>query len=87
LEVKKDEEALNEAGASAVLGRSATAFLIAGLQIEDAQCEGPPEYGGKATCHMCNNGLAKLLAHLHTKRHFIAFRNKNLSGQVQASLS
>ncbi|KAJ7870131.1 hypothetical protein B0H13DRAFT_1634924 [Mycena leptocephala] len=48
LEVKKDEEALHAAGASAVLGRSATAFLIAGLQIEDAQRRIVAELGGRA---------------------------------------
>ncbi|KAJ7825687.1 hypothetical protein B0H13DRAFT_2241198 [Mycena leptocephala] len=37
LEVRKDEEALTAAGATPLHGRSATAFLVAGIQIEDAQ--------------------------------------------------
>ncbi|KAJ7901379.1 hypothetical protein B0H13DRAFT_2515755 [Mycena leptocephala] len=37
LEVKKDEEAAIQGASSPLQGRSATAFLIAGLQIEDAQ--------------------------------------------------
>jgi hypothetical protein len=37
LDVRKDEEALTAAGATPLHGRSATAFLVAGIQIEDAQ--------------------------------------------------
>jgi hypothetical protein len=37
LEVKKDEDSAIEGARSPLQGRSATAFLIAGLQIEDAQ--------------------------------------------------
>ncbi|KAK6993086.1 CxC2 domain-containing protein [Favolaschia claudopus] len=37
LQVRKDEEGLNTAGKAPVHGRSATAFLVAGIQIEDAQ--------------------------------------------------
>jgi hypothetical protein len=35
--VRKDEEKLNAGGAAPLHGRSATAFLTAGIQIEDAQ--------------------------------------------------
>jgi hypothetical protein len=38
LEVKKDEDSAIAGGTSPLMGRSATAFLIAGLQIEEAQC-------------------------------------------------
>ncbi|KAJ6512421.1 hypothetical protein C8R45DRAFT_1206552 [Mycena sanguinolenta] len=37
LEVRKDEEKLNSDGAMLLHGRSATAFLAAGIQIEDGQ--------------------------------------------------
>ncbi|KAK7012748.1 CxC2 domain-containing protein [Favolaschia claudopus] len=37
LAVRKDEEALTESGKAPLHGRSATAFLVAGIQIEDAQ--------------------------------------------------
>ncbi|KAJ7834491.1 hypothetical protein B0H13DRAFT_2426871 [Mycena leptocephala] len=37
LDVRKDEEALAAAGMTPLHGRSATAFLVAGIQIEDAQ--------------------------------------------------
>ncbi|KAJ7919700.1 hypothetical protein B0H13DRAFT_2428738 [Mycena leptocephala] len=37
LAVRKDEDALNTAGKTPLHGRSATAFLTAGIQIEDAQ--------------------------------------------------
>ncbi|KAJ7314160.1 hypothetical protein DFH08DRAFT_972914 [Mycena albidolilacea] len=37
LQVRKDEEKLNEGSAALLHGRSATAFLTAGIQIEDAQ--------------------------------------------------
>jgi hypothetical protein len=33
----------------------------------------------------CNNALVKLRARLHAKRHFIAFRNDHVAGQVQAT--
>jgi hypothetical protein len=33
----------------------------------------------------CNNALVKLRARLHDKRHFIAFRNDHIAGQVQAT--
>ncbi|KAK7000631.1 hypothetical protein R3P38DRAFT_2797322 [Favolaschia claudopus] len=36
-QVRKDEQVLVETGSSALQGRSATAFLVAGIQIEDAQ--------------------------------------------------
>ncbi|KAK7043444.1 CxC2 domain-containing protein [Favolaschia claudopus] len=36
-QVRKDEESLTEAGKSPLHGRSATSFLVAGIQIEDAQ--------------------------------------------------
>ncbi|KAJ7809215.1 hypothetical protein B0H13DRAFT_1668313 [Mycena leptocephala] len=39
----------------------------------------------KLRATLCNNALTKFLARLHTKHHFIAFRNENLSGQVQAT--
>lgn len=38
LEVKKDEDSALAGGSSPLQGRSATALLIAGLQIEEAQC-------------------------------------------------
>ncbi|KAJ7799003.1 hypothetical protein B0H13DRAFT_2503961 [Mycena leptocephala] len=38
LAVRKDEDALNTAGKTPLHGRSATAFLMAGIQIEDSQC-------------------------------------------------
>ncbi len=37
LDVRKDEEALTAGGRTPLNGRSATAFLTAGIQIEDAQ--------------------------------------------------
>lgn len=37
LDVRKDEDALNMAGKAPLHGRSATAFLAAGIQIEDSQ--------------------------------------------------
>ncbi|KAJ6447425.1 hypothetical protein C8R47DRAFT_1181554 [Mycena vitilis] len=37
LDVRKDEDALTEAGKAPLHGRSATAFLAAGIQIEDSQ--------------------------------------------------
>ncbi|KAJ7123795.1 hypothetical protein C8R43DRAFT_1135846 [Mycena crocata] len=37
LEVRRDEEALSAGGQAPLHGRSATAFLVAGIQIEDAQ--------------------------------------------------
>ncbi|KAK7042094.1 CxC2 domain-containing protein [Favolaschia claudopus] len=37
LEVRHDEEALTRAGSAPLHGKSATAFLVAGIQIEDAQ--------------------------------------------------
>ncbi|KAJ7876671.1 hypothetical protein B0H14DRAFT_2501281 [Mycena olivaceomarginata] len=37
LQVRKDEEKLNASGTTPLHGRSATAFLTAGIQIEDAQ--------------------------------------------------
>ncbi|KAK7000623.1 CxC2 domain-containing protein [Favolaschia claudopus] len=37
LQVRKDEEALNTTGNAPLHGRSATAFLVAGIQIEDSQ--------------------------------------------------
>ncbi|KAK6971927.1 CxC2 domain-containing protein [Favolaschia claudopus] len=37
LQVRKDEEMLSAAGKAPLHGRSATAFLVAGLQIEDSQ--------------------------------------------------
>jgi hypothetical protein len=37
LDVRKDEDALNTAGKAPLHGRSATAFLTAGIQIEDSQ--------------------------------------------------
>ncbi|KAJ6462537.1 hypothetical protein C8R45DRAFT_1064445 [Mycena sanguinolenta] len=37
LEVRKDEEALTSVGQAPLHGRSATAFLVAGIQIEDSQ--------------------------------------------------
>jgi hypothetical protein len=37
LAVRKDEDALTAAGTAPLHGRSATAFLVAGIQIEDAQ--------------------------------------------------
>ncbi|KAJ7627924.1 hypothetical protein DFH06DRAFT_1338758 [Mycena polygramma] len=46
LEVKKDEEAAITEGASPLQGRSATVFLIAGLQIEEAQRHILVEVGG-----------------------------------------
>jgi hypothetical protein len=39
----------------------------------------------KLRATLCNNALTKFLARLHTKHHFIAFRNENLSGQVQVT--
>jgi hypothetical protein len=33
----------------------------------------------------CNNALVKLRARLHAKRHFISFRNENITGQIQAT--
>jgi hypothetical protein len=39
----------------------------------------------KLRATLCNNALTNFLARLHTKHHFIAFRNENLSGQVQAT--
>jgi hypothetical protein len=37
LDVRKDEDALAASGKAPLHGRSATAFLVAGIQIEDAQ--------------------------------------------------
>ncbi|KAJ7893749.1 hypothetical protein B0H13DRAFT_1625094 [Mycena leptocephala] len=37
LDVRKDEDALTASGKAPLHGRSATAFLVAGIQIEDAQ--------------------------------------------------
>ncbi|KAJ7015908.1 hypothetical protein C8F04DRAFT_1284057 [Mycena alexandri] len=33
----------------------------------------------------CNNSLVKLRARLHAKRHFIAFRNEHVTGQIQST--
>ncbi|KAJ6561834.1 hypothetical protein B0H19DRAFT_1209995 [Mycena capillaripes] len=173
LEVRKDEEAQIQGASSPVQGRSATAFLIVGLQIEEAQRrilaevagatlmtadhEGklhdwrrallakikkfrdlqeiympgaapaivaaeaardpdlPPPKAEKIKLWMpsqmrvskddplrgcikgllnmeaklrtarCNNALAKLRARLHAKRHFIAFRNDHVTGQIQST--
>jgi hypothetical protein len=38
VEVHKDEDALTAGGKAPLHGRSATAFLVTGIQIEDAQC-------------------------------------------------
>jgi hypothetical protein len=38
LDLKKDEEAEARAGREPLRGTSATAFLTAGMQIEEAQC-------------------------------------------------
>ncbi|KAJ7837463.1 hypothetical protein B0H13DRAFT_1912461 [Mycena leptocephala] len=48
LEVKKDEDSAIEGARSPLQGRSATAFLIAGLQIEDAQRRIISEIAGTA---------------------------------------
>jgi hypothetical protein len=36
-EIRKDEDAITAGGKAPLYGRSATAFLTAGIQIEDAQ--------------------------------------------------
>ncbi|KAJ7731904.1 hypothetical protein DFH07DRAFT_968567 [Mycena maculata] len=46
LQVRKDEEALVAGGSTVLQGSSATAFLTAGLQIEDAQSRILAELGG-----------------------------------------
>ncbi|KAJ7741395.1 hypothetical protein B0H16DRAFT_1464573 [Mycena metata] len=48
LEVKKDEDAALAGGSSPLQGRSATAFLIAGMQIEEAQRRIIAEMAGTA---------------------------------------
>ncbi|KAJ6544608.1 hypothetical protein DFH09DRAFT_928307 [Mycena vulgaris] len=46
LQVRKDEEALNTGGRAPLYGQSATAFLVAGIQIEDTQRRILAERGG-----------------------------------------
>ncbi|KAJ7176163.1 hypothetical protein C8R43DRAFT_1084657 [Mycena crocata] len=48
LDVRRDEEALTTGGRAPLHGRSATAFLVAGIQIEDAQQRIVTELGGTA---------------------------------------
>ncbi|KAJ7026897.1 hypothetical protein C8F04DRAFT_1190146 [Mycena alexandri] len=152
LEVKRDEDAVMLGATSPLQGSTATAFLIAGLRIEEAQrriiactprqdrqIPGPAENlhaqrcrharggGGrtrprrtppkaerikllmpsqmkadsndplrgcvkgllameaKLRVAQCNNSLVKLWARLHAKRHFIAFRNEHVTGQIQST--
>ncbi|KAJ7152741.1 hypothetical protein C8R43DRAFT_1127191 [Mycena crocata] len=48
LQVRRDEEALSAGGNAPLHGRSATAFLVAGIQIEDAQARIVAELRGTA---------------------------------------
>ncbi|KAJ7429083.1 hypothetical protein B0H11DRAFT_1769987, partial [Mycena galericulata] len=171
--LKKDEEEAARKGGSPLHGVSATAFLVAGLQLEEAQrrikseiaghalvtadqeskiqerrlaffskyrkfqrlqeiytpgaaraCEAaeaardpdappvpaekiklfmPSELSAEEREHGCQRGIAAMEArlreaqcsdalialrsHLHSKRHLISFRNKNVTGQVKATKS
>ncbi|KAJ7436806.1 hypothetical protein B0H11DRAFT_1754347 [Mycena galericulata] len=173
LSLKKDEEQEARKGGSPLHGVSATAFLVAGLQLEDAQRRIKSEIAGHALVtadqeskiqerrltflskyrkfqrlqeiytpgavrasqaaeaardpdaspvpaekirlfmpselsagereHGCQRGIAEMEArlreaqcsdalialrsHLHSKRHLITFRNKNVTGQVKATKS
>ncbi|KAJ7169372.1 hypothetical protein C8R43DRAFT_821317, partial [Mycena crocata] len=174
LEVRKEEDGVAAGGKAPLHGRSATAFLVAGIQIEDAQRRITAELRGrvlvaadrenrvaewrhallvkiakfrtlqkiympgaeqtiidleaardmeaappkpervkifmpsempaedendelrgcvpgllgmetKLRVAQCNNSLASLRSRLHAKRHFIGFRDENITGQVYAT--
>ncbi|KAJ7117336.1 hypothetical protein C8R43DRAFT_902104 [Mycena crocata] len=171
LQVRQDEDALTAEGRAPLHGRSATAFLTAGIQIEDAQrrimaelrgrvlvaadrqnrieewrhallvkiskfralqkvymprvdatiseteaerdqdetppqpervklwmpsdvpaneahqvcVPGLPDMEAKLRVGQCTNSLVSLRARLHAKRHFIGFRNENITGQAHAT--
>ncbi|KAJ7188428.1 hypothetical protein C8R46DRAFT_1205581 [Mycena filopes] len=142
LELKREEEAEAQAGGTLIHGTSATAFLTAGMQIEDAQRRITAELKKAARLWrpteklqavfmpgatrilgaeeaerdsdvaapkldaadrvtgcvrglvdrevalrraQCLNGLVLLRSRLHVKRHFISFRNANITGQIHAT--
>ncbi|KAJ6458086.1 hypothetical protein DFH09DRAFT_1255389 [Mycena vulgaris] len=84
------EEASRDADAPPIAAEKVRLFLPS--ELPDAQREqgcqrGIPLMEARLREAQCMDALCSLRSHLHSKRHLITFRNKNVTGQIKATKS
>ncbi|KAJ7448474.1 hypothetical protein B0H11DRAFT_1744214 [Mycena galericulata] len=83
-------EAARDPDAPAIAAEKVQLFMPSSLSVEEREggCQrGIPAMEARLREAQCSDALIALRSHLHSKRHLINFRNKNVTGQVKATKS
>ncbi|KAJ7490188.1 hypothetical protein B0H11DRAFT_1719325 [Mycena galericulata] len=83
-------EAARDPDAPPIAAEKIQLFMPSALSAEEREhgCQrGIPAMEARLREAQCSDALIALRSHLHSKRHLISFRNKNVTGQVKATKS